>query len=232
MLFFFFFPSHIKKLRVLGGFGERWWKEEQNQGGMGSIGTKQGYSPVQTHEWQKERTQQDCSSNRMCMKKPIQARVIWHTHKSCCHRVDTVAYRRWRFWKLCKTSPHLSDSPSPCLTCWWLHHFLRDCGQVPRSKCLCGHHLRQERLRFPETIWPKALNSLISLSPHPQPKVHILPFNLWRPFRRDIMKSKGHCFNLNQFNTKFLEIRALGFSLAVLDVVFFSYIDCKTPYKT
>ena len=231
-MLFIFFPSHIKKLRVLGGLWGEMMKGRTESRRDGRHWEKAGLQSC-TDTWMtKGKNTARLLFKQNVYEKAIQARVIWHTHKSCCHRVDTVAYRRWRFWKLCKTSPHLSDSPSPCLTCWWLHHFLRDCGRVPQSKCLCGHHLRQERLRFPETIWPKALISLISLSPHPQPKVHILPFNLWRPFRRDIMKSIGHCFNLNQFNTKFLEVRALGFSLAVLDVVFFSYTDCKTPYKT
>lgn len=168
----------------------------------GWVGRKQCYSPIQTHEWQKERTQQDFSSNRMCMKKLIQARVMWHTNRSSRHETDTVAFTRGGGSEsFVKLSLIFLTPQVHILLCWWLSHFLRDCGQEQWSKCLCGHRLRQERLLFPETILSKAL---ISLFPTPTPhKVHILPFNLRRPSRRDIIQSKGHCFNLNQFNTKF-----------------------------
>ena len=167
----------------------------------GWVGRKQRYSPIQTHEWQKERIQQDFSSNRMCMKKLIQARAIWHTQtKVAATRQIQKLTRDGGSESFVKLSLIFLTPYVHILLCWWLNHFLRDCGQEQWSKCLCGHQLRQERLLFPETILSKAL---INLFPPPPRQVHILPFNLWRPFRRDIIKSKGHCFNLNQFNTKF-----------------------------
>lgn len=88
------------------------------------------------------------------------------------------------------------------------------------------------RLQFPETIWPKVLISLISLSPPPTQGTYLCTLQSLEAFlRRDIIKSKVICFNLNQFNTKFLEVRALGFSLAVLDAVFSLTLTVKHPIK-
>lgn len=92
------------------------------------------------------------------------------------------------------------------------------------SKCLCGHHLRQGMFLFSETIWSEALISLSS------PSYLSRPLIFGGPFRRDLIKSKGHCFNLNQFNRVFQERSA--FLWFFWDLVSFSYTEYKTPHKT
>lgn len=70
--YFFLAPSRsLECWRTMGG------RTELKRGGC--VGRKQCYCTAQTPGWQEKRTQQDFSSNEMCVKKLIQARVIWHT---------------------------------------------------------------------------------------------------------------------------------------------------------
>lgn len=70
----FFFLATVRSLECWRGMRGRTDVKR-----AGWVGGKQCYCTVQTHKWQKKRTRQDFSSNGMCMKKLMQARVIRHT---------------------------------------------------------------------------------------------------------------------------------------------------------
>lgn len=82
-----------------------------------------------------------------------------HANKSNCHKTDIVAYRRWKFWKLCKIILHLSDTLHPYLTLLVDRPFPEGLcrGAV---KCLPGH---PPQARDTPISWNIQSEALISL---------------------------------------------------------------------
>lgn len=170
MTIFFLAPSRsLECWRAMGG------RTELKRGGW--VGRKQCYCTAQTPGLQKKRTQQDFSSNEMCVKKLIQARVIWHTQtKVPATRQTSELTGDWSPESFVQLSPIFLTPWVHIWLCWWVHHFLRGCGWVQLEQMPLWP---PPKARDVSIFW----NHLVRGSNQSFfPKLPITPFNLWRAF--------------------------------------------------